>query len=442
MTVTSRPLVRSNEDNRAEEFFQIQTITQWTEFFKSELWDRYVLQLSLTEPCLQHAKLALGAMHRSLTTDATVKEYGLFAIQQYNKAISYVVRPSKPLQPIVILVACWMFSCFEVMRGDHKVLGRHLTSGLQLISSRSGAGHGDMAPEYAPDTNAENRAIWDCLIQQFSLLDLQMTIYEPDWIAASMQYYQQPGESFSFSSISQARRHLTALLLRVIEIKRLEMRQLAGDALEKESIPSKRQTVLADLDRWSIAFESFVGRGTRTPTKEDVRAGQLLQIQHLAGSIHLSVTASDEEISYDKHLPKFQKLVSLSRALMERLEISSMKPPKIKKFLYEHGVIPSLYLAGYKCRDPVVRREAHSQLASIQRKEGMWDSDLMAKVVGHIITVEESNRLVCSSSDIPEEGRVWREFIHAGESSEPWKVIFEFRLNDGNGTRLVERSLD
>jgi hypothetical protein len=155
-------------------------------------------------------------MHRSITTDVSVKEYGVFAIQQYNKAISYVVRPSKPLSPIVILVACWMFSCFEVMRGDHKVLGRHLTSGLQLISSRGSVGHGEMAPEYGLDTNAENRAIQECLIQQFSVLDLQMMLYEPDWVSASMQYCQQPRESISFSSMSQARHHLTTLLLRVV----------------------------------------------------------------------------------------------------------------------------------------------------------------------------------------------------------------------------------
>jgi hypothetical protein len=232
------------------------------------------------------------------------------------------------------------------------------------------------------------------------------------------------------------------LLLRAMEIKRLEIRQSADDAVEMGKIHRKGQSVMCDLDRWSEAFESFVGYGTRTPTQEDVRVGQLLQIQHLAGSIHLSVTASDEEMSYDKHLPKFRKLVSLSRALMDPVEISLSKRPKIKKFLYEHGVIPSLYLAGYKCRDPVVRREAHSQLVSIRRKEAVWDSDLMAKVVAHIIAIEESNHVVYSSSDILEEKRVWREFISAGESSEPSKVIFEFRRDDVNGTKLVERIID
>jgi hypothetical protein len=106
--------------------------------FKSELWDRYVLQLSLTEPCLHHAKLALGAVHHSLTTNESVKEYELFAIQQYNKAISYVIRPSKPLPLIVVLVACWMFSCFEVMRGEHNVFGQHLTNGLWPIKDEQG----------------------------------------------------------------------------------------------------------------------------------------------------------------------------------------------------------------------------------------------------------------------------------------------------------------
>lgn len=441
MTVKPQTMVQSDEDNRAREFFQIETITQWTGFFKSDLWDRYVLQLSLTEPSLHHAKLALGAMHRSLTVDISSEEYRFFAIRQYNKAISYVLRPVKPLSTIVILVACWMFSCFEVMQGDHKSLGQHLTSGLQLISSGNGVSHGELFQEKGFGTQTENGAIQECLLQQFSLLDLQMIIYEPNWIPSSMKYYRRAGESLPFTSISQARHHLTASLLRMMEIKRLEMRQVACYPLEPASILRKRKSVLDCLNWWSAAFESCLSQGRRSQGKEDVRASQLLRIQHLAGCIHLSVTAWDEETSYDKHLSKFQTIVSLSQTLLES-EMSNSTRPTTKKFRYEHGVIPSLYLAGYKCRDPVVRREAHRQLSSIKTKEGVWDSDLVSKVVGHVITIEESNRIVCSSADIPEEARVWREHVNADASLGHSKVVFEFRLNGGNATRLIERSLD
>ncbi|KAK5024943.1 hypothetical protein LTS07_008321 [Exophiala sideris] len=267
-----------------------------------------------------------------------------------------------------------------------------------------------------------------------------MTIYDEVWIPTSMQYYQQSKESFSFSSMSQARHPLTVLLLRLMEIKRLEMRQVACD-VSQGSMLRKRKSVLVGLDQWSTAFESFLDSDTRK-TKDDVRAGHLLLIQHLAGFIHLSVTASDAETSYDKYLPKFQKIVFLSRILLDPMETLHSVRPKVKKYRYEHGIIPSLYLVGYKCRDPIVRREAHRQLASLNTKEGVWDSDLMVKVVGHIIAVEGCDDVVCSSSDVSEEARVWREYLHAEEGSKDSKIVFEHRLSGGNATRLIERSLD
>lgn len=443
MTVTPRPPVRSDQENRIQEFFQIQTVTQWTEFFKSELWDRYVLQLSLREPCLHHAKLALGAMHRFLSTDMSTTEYEHFAIQQHNKAISHVVRPLKPLSPIVVLIACWMFSCYDVMRGDHESLSRHLASGLQLISSLGPTGHfGKNALGQGPNDDEENKIIWECLVQQFSLLDLQMTMYEPDWITSSLEHCQGPNEPIAFRSIEEARQRLTALLLRTMELKRREVRQSVDKVLESEVLSPERKNVLDGLDQWSAAFESFFDCRRRQLTEEHTRAAQLLQIQQLAAYIHLSVTALDEDTKYDTYLPKFRRIVSLSHALLTPSETSLSKHPKMKKFLYEHGVIPSLYLTGYKCRDPIVRRDAHGLLASIRRKEGVWDSDLMAKVVKHIIEVEETNLVVRTSTDIPREARVWREFIEAGQDAKQPKVLFELRLDHGDGTRVVERKLD
>jgi hypothetical protein len=152
---------------------------------------------------------------------------------------------------------------------------------------------------------------------------------------------------------------------------------------------------------------------------------------------------SDEETSFDRFLPMFQKTVSLAEALLSPSDISS-KPDKrrSKKFLYEDGVIPPLYLVGLKCRDPVVRRKAQGLLASARRKEGVWESDKMAKVVEQIIAIEESGRVIYSSSQVPEEARVWRKWIIDGENDKPSKVVCRLRVNSSGGVRIVERILD
>jgi hypothetical protein len=215
-----------------------------------------------------------------------------------------------------------------------------------------------------------------------------------------------------------------------MELKRREVPPYDDSLLEIETIPLERKNAPEKLDKWSAAFTSFLATAERNLIKEQTRAAQLLQIQHLARYIHLSVAASDEATSNDKFLPGFQKIVSLCSALlMSSDKPSTPKHPRPKKYLYEHGVIPSLYLVGYKFRDPIVRREAHGLLACIRRKEGVWESDLMAKVVEHIIAVEEIDRVVCTSADIPNEARVWREHIHAGDSGKLPKVLFEICIS-------------
>ncbi|OCL12578.1 hypothetical protein AOQ84DRAFT_269445, partial [Glonium stellatum] len=377
--LANQPRLGTDRENRAQEFFQVQTISQLTEVFRSELWDRYVLQLALSEPSIHYAKVALGAIHLSFSTGtpSISGEDELFALQQYNKAISRIVHPPKPLSPIVVLVACYMFSCFETIRGNHEASFRHTASGLQLISTMVHNG-------------AEDEAIEKSLVQKFASLDLLAAVYDPGWVTYSVHYTPQTDNRGPFTSIEQAHYGLTALLQSILRFKRLEGSQYGKDVLERKDTSAEREQLLADLAQWSAAFEPFLNDMISTSAGEQTQAMQLLQIQQLAGHIHLSVTVWDEQMSYDKFLPLFQKIVSLAEVLLSPSDVSS-KPDKrkIKKFLYEHGVIPSLYLAGYKCRDPVVRRKAQRLLASARRKEGVWESDVMAKVVEQIIAIEE-----------------------------------------------------
>jgi hypothetical protein len=243
--LTPQPHSGTDRENRAQEFFQVQTISQLTKVFKSELWDRYVLQLALIEPGVHYAKVALGAMHLSFTTDmsATTKEDELFAIQQYNKAISHIVRPLKPLSPIVVLVACYMFSCFEAIRGYHESSFRHVASGLQLISTRGR----NRSRLYS---GTENEAIEKSLIQKFSSLDLQAMVYDPGWVTHSVHYDPQTDNCGPFTSIEQAHYALTALLQSTLRFKRLEGFQHGKDVPEKKDISSKREKLLVDLDTY------------------------------------------------------------------------------------------------------------------------------------------------------------------------------------------------
>ena len=73
------------------------------------------------EPIIKHAILALGSLHeRFVNGDKSVvnpiwrKGEGGFALSQYNKAIQKLIQPQEPQAVDVCLIACMLFSAFEV----------------------------------------------------------------------------------------------------------------------------------------------------------------------------------------------------------------------------------------------------------------------------------------------------------------------------------------
>jgi len=87
-----------------------------------------VLRATQHEAAIKHAVLALGALHerfddgeKSVLQTIWNKGEGGFALTQYNKAIQQLVKPAASGQRTVdvCLIACVLFSCFEVSRFRH-----------------------------------------------------------------------------------------------------------------------------------------------------------------------------------------------------------------------------------------------------------------------------------------------------------------------------------
>jgi hypothetical protein len=113
----------NDREHRSFQFFIARTAPELSGFFKTEFWDRLLLQAAHHEPSLRHAVIALGSLHERfeagdtsvLRSNQDVVEGG-FALQQYNLAIRHLVSPSIEVdQSIdVCLTSCVLFTCFEV----------------------------------------------------------------------------------------------------------------------------------------------------------------------------------------------------------------------------------------------------------------------------------------------------------------------------------------
>lgn len=146
------------------EFYHQCAVPALSSTFDKDFWSRTSLQIAQFEPCVRHALIALGHLHRAETGSLKDARSGLIAASKqktllfhYNKAVkSLVARISEPsYTPEIGLVSCILFVCIEFLRGDYDTAWAHFNSGLKIISafrrSRAQASVDASAPKMIED---------------------------------------------------------------------------------------------------------------------------------------------------------------------------------------------------------------------------------------------------------------------------------------------------
>jgi hypothetical protein len=109
-------LMESDLERRSFDFFCKRTVAILSGIFDSTFWTQLVLQATHHEPAIRHAVIALGALHESSEVGSR-EGPSIFAMQQYGKAIGYLIKPIQEKQKQasdVALITCVLFVSFEV----------------------------------------------------------------------------------------------------------------------------------------------------------------------------------------------------------------------------------------------------------------------------------------------------------------------------------------
>lgn len=199
-----------------------------------------------------------------------------------------------------------------------------------------------------------------------------------------------------------------------------------------------------DIEAWSRAFDPILASRTAPGVSSQEKAAiAVLKMFQMMAFILLLMTFSDSEMHFDNFNGLFRKIVELAQEVVgdEEQRAKAMRcptrelcrhqsrcqpPPRqhqhsfhqhqqpqqtpplmdtdfsiyddplstdarhIKpSFSADLGIVPPLYVVATKCRDPVLRRQAIRLLRSSARREGMWDSELTARIAMWIAEVEE-----------------------------------------------------
>ncbi|KAL3486208.1 hypothetical protein BJX62DRAFT_228912 [Aspergillus germanicus] len=367
-------------------------------------FSRAILQAAQGDRAFTHAIVCFGAAQQIYEFEDdpdTRARLGKLAMIQYGKALHLLQSPSSaPSSTETLLLCCVLFACYEGLRGCRRSAVVHIKSGLDLLRQ----------------CGAQTR--WallsrEAMIALFTRLDNQVvellgtSMYETlcekkptERAFAPRPLTVELSTPTSWSNSSAAAPMSIDTRLNHIFHRHLDMAE-AMQALpdlppapKDESTPTSPTPLPPDDPQGQF------------PT-DDMDA-ELLQIWHIVAHMCVAMapgTAPEE--AWDEFFPEFETIVSLAERYLRRSRPSGQK----RRFGFTIGVIPALYMAGVRCREPRIRRRAIKLLAEYPRREIMWDSTVTAEVCRRVMEIEEGT-VTCkgmeswerSSGDILESG--------------------------------------
>jgi hypothetical protein len=412
-------------EQRALEFFFHRTAPQLSGFFNSRFWSGSVLQMSLSEPTIRYAMIAVSAMYEDESLNGTspmagTESFTTFALESYNKAIQSLIKSAKanPDSVRVPVMAAIIFICLEFLRGNVGTAITHIESGIKMLRGwrkKHCNGRGPFAQSSIPAEAAfierELVPIFSCLNMLSSLFGRQsLTIYTNSLDAGDS--FESPPPAIS---IAIARVELTDLVNVIVKFIRS-----IGESKYKSDISTNlivEQTRLQGLfSKWQANYLQLLEKQATTQTEHDKLGANLIHAISITLKLWLAAALAPNETAWDQYKEDYEKIVSLSRTLVPEVDSSSKHS---KHFSFEMGIIAPLHFVAWKCRWPHVRRKALALLKASPRRECLFESYDSCAVFTRVMLVEEEclglpGHEVPAENELPtEESRIHQVDIAA-----------------------------
>ena len=411
-------------------YFREKTCRELSSLLPLEFWTAYVLPMSALNQHVQYAIVALAAQHRAYVEEKSGLPLGspstrlTYSLQTYGKAITCLNKqlfdsPSGRHILEATLVTCLLFICFNILQGNDVGALAHLDSGLQICSKNlqriRSVSDGD---ETVGEPEIQLRST-------FRRLDLQAASYLGSYHVKSVtnELIRNPEILHSthkitlleFKNFHEAGSYLDGLVLSACHYMRSTaepLKYLDGGRLldlRYQSAESERDMHIEKLHNWLESFRAFVSTSSMPLEETEKFLAARCRISHAATVVALFACLCPHEMAYDQCLPLFlEVLTSAEDVLRSAADVARSQDTLRPLFDLEMSLIHPLYLTALKCRDSHIRWRA-KELLHICGKEGVWDGDIMARVAGHVISLEEGERGLDTISgilEIAEGGRI------------------------------------
>ncbi|CZR65623.1 uncharacterized protein PAC_15523 [Phialocephala subalpina] len=414
---------RDDREYRCFRLFCDRTMLDLAGSDDSDLWSKTVLQACEQEDAFRRAVIAIGGLDQTREMcvatgkDCPVGHAGMdesilaryrFALQQYD---DFITRMRQRLHQGAYdlrhtLISCILVVCFELFQGNTSIAMGHASTGLSM--AKRVVGDHSLESSSGIDTGLVQLLLrLDQISLSSALQSLTRTYVNVKTEATSPSPDDLPSE---FASCNEARRHWKVTVRRISQVfdhTRTPSLGVPGENLNFHGMASTDNTgptcpdsSIGYLRQWSAAFKplfnaSRTGRGKGFRSK-----AAFLQLRHNTTLLALVGSQSDSELVYDNFVSLFEEILRLAGDVLGENESGPGGRRPI--FTFDIGVTGALFLVATKCRDSR-RWTAISLLRKYPRREGVWDSAMIAEFASVLVRMEEMG---LENGSIPESARV------------------------------------
>ncbi|KAH8659946.1 hypothetical protein BX600DRAFT_466973 [Xylariales sp. PMI_506] len=408
---------KSMEEKEMFEFFCKCPSLKISGVFKSEFWDRILIQASLADSGVFHAAVAIGAVYHAhlmsmerqgwqpITTNQLFAQmHSRLVLQQYNKAIEQlrqilVKEDSHSLRAAAI--TSLLFVCLEMMRGQHRSMKSHyqyatiLLKKLWVYQKPSGDDH---------------------LLKAFKGLSMHLGLldhYSPglENFTEGINNVLNANISKEFNDIKSARESLESLIASIVELSV----EAHSDELRDTQVPSnliqRHAALMCGMNSWKDAYRLFMKEASEQFSLYEILSLRILQAYHTMASIILGTCLSYyRQVSFDAFTLSF---VSILEQVEEILRLSGCFDQNASQrkgcehagsFTIEMGAFTPIYYVALKCRDPGLRRRATALLDITTHSEGIWTGSILSRIANKVMVLEEASSSAAREVDADSTG--------------------------------------
>jgi hypothetical protein len=367
------------------------------------LWKRIVLQACHEETSILNCTVAIAALDRacrdagSKSSSRASEAHHRYALSQYGKALKGVreaISSGKDALRTALIAALLIF-CFENFHGDVRLALINVRRAQELMHNwLESKGESATPRGFSPAPFV----IEDEMVQAFAKLDVHMLTWidiptsarnpsnrVPDVQSIPTNFCSLTESKYCFDITSARIFHHLSTMQEGRQDAAQSLLTLPYDACQIS--PENFNEVEEELLQWESAFAPVLKHSRSPEGEKDFVGATLLRIHALTLELCIRATRLENSgpQSYDVFLPEYCEIVGLCQTV-------TIHPRFVRSYVFDVGIVPILFLVVVKCRDKMVRREAITVLkAASPRREGLWDSMMVARIGEALVKAEEEN---------------------------------------------------